>query len=161
MPHAQASGFPSPSFRASQPARRPARRHHPCRSRSSEALACLPSTPDPFVIRRSQTTEHAPFIVGRGPVPRHATIAGDRPPRYGCQDRPRFIVWRGPVPRHRSRNPSIAGDRPPRYGKKTPPLHVGRGPVPRHANNERCLRSLGLEDLNVYSSSRHDEPKVL
>ena len=23
------------------------------------------------------------FTVGRGPVPRHATIAGDRPPRYG------------------------------------------------------------------------------
>ena len=26
------------------------------------------------------------FTVGRGPVPRHATIAGDRPPRYGIQD---------------------------------------------------------------------------
>ena len=64
----------------------------------------------------------APFIVGRGPVPRHASVyrklAGDRPPRYGnrrvfhnsvgqdqailtyrgdavCQPN----VWRGPVPR--------------------------------------------------------------
>ena len=27
-----------------------------------------------------------PHTVGRGPVPRHATIAGDRPPRYGGQD---------------------------------------------------------------------------
>ena len=38
------------------------------------------------------------FLVGRGPVPRHAAIAGDRPPRY---DKKRhFIVGRGPVPRH-------------------------------------------------------------
>ena len=26
-----------------------------------------------------------PEFVGRGPVPRHATIAGDRPPRYGME----------------------------------------------------------------------------
>ena len=36
---------------------------------------------------------------------------------------PPFIVARGPVPRHRPRTPTLAGDRPPRYGKKTPPLH--------------------------------------
>ena len=29
-------------------------------------------------------------------------IAGDRPPRYGCQGRLRFTVGRGPVPRHAS-----------------------------------------------------------
>ena len=50
------------------------------------------------------------FIVGRGPVPRHAAFAGDRPPRYGNLGV--FIVGRGPVPRHAT----IAGDRPPRYG---------------------------------------------
>ena len=38
----------------------------PCRARSDDL--------DLFVIRRSQTTEHAPFIVGRGPVSRHASI---------------------------------------------------------------------------------------
>ena len=27
--------------------------------------------------------KNMPLTVGRGPVPRHATIAGDRPPRYG------------------------------------------------------------------------------
>ena len=35
----------------------------------------------------------------------HATataIAGDRPPRYGCQNRLSFTVGRGPVPRHAS-----------------------------------------------------------
>ena len=37
--------------------------------------------------------------VGRGPLPRHAMIAGDRPPRYGDRE--------------------IAGDRPPRYGIQT------------------------------------------
>ena len=29
-------------------------------------------------------------------------IAGDRPPRYGCGARLPFTVGRGPVPRHRS-----------------------------------------------------------
>ena len=74
--------------------------------------------------------------VGRGPVPRHATIAGDRPPRYGGGTHPFFIVGRGSVPRHRSRtrNPTLAGDRPPRYDKKRLPLNVGRGPVPRQCS---------------------------
>ena len=35
------------------------------------------------------------FRVGR-------TIAGDRPPRYGMRGRLRFTVGRGPVPRHAS-----------------------------------------------------------
>ena len=59
------------------------------------------------------------------------TIAGDRPPRYGLQGRLRFTVGRGPVPRHASvgretalvgarfsRGSTIAGDRPPRYGPR-------------------------------------------
>ena len=64
--------------------------------------------------------KNAPDTVGRGPVPRHATIAGDRPPRYGIQDRLLRRAWalachtrmREGSPRHAT----IAGDRPPRYG---------------------------------------------
>ena len=67
-------------------------------------------------------------------------IAGDRPPRYGCQGRLPFTVGRGPVPRHAIAHASahnlcragsyrsvgteetfftgvLAGDRPPRYGE--------------------------------------------
>ncbi len=47
-----------------------------------------------------EEVESPRFIVGRGPVPRRApgypTIAGDRPPRYGCGGRLPFIVGRGP-----------------------------------------------------------------
>ena len=43
-------------------------------------------------------------------------IAGDRPPRDDKKRHP-FIVGRGPVPRHRRRNSTLAGDRPPRYGQ--------------------------------------------
>ncbi len=63
------------------------------------------------------------FRVGR-------TIAGDRPPRYGMQGRLRFTVGRGPVPRRASigtgnglcrrgfrAGRALAGDRPPRYGE--------------------------------------------
>ena len=32
--------------------------------------------------------KNVPITVGRGPVPRHATIAGDRPPRYGTKNGP-------------------------------------------------------------------------
>ena len=76
---------------------------HLCRSRSPDL--------DPFVIRRSQTTERDTHI-------RTMEIAGDRPPRYDKKRYP-LTVGRGPVPRHasRSRNPTCAGDKPPRYGK--------------------------------------------
>ena len=64
-------------------------------------------------------------------------LAGDRPPRYGLQGRFRFTVGRGPVPRRASvgtgKRPwavddfradrTIAGDRPPRYGKRPSPFH--------------------------------------
>ena len=33
---------------------------------------------------RATVKRTAPFIVGRGPVPRHATLARDRPSRYGA-----------------------------------------------------------------------------
>ena len=32
---------------------------------------------------RATVSGTARFTVGRGPVPRHATLAGNRPPRYG------------------------------------------------------------------------------
>ena len=69
-----------------------------CRSGSSEALACLPSDPELFVIRRSQTTEGGESSArsndrgGQAPALRwkkkrflQGTLAGDRPPRYGIR----------------------------------------------------------------------------
>ncbi len=69
-----------------------------------------------------------PFTVGRGPVPRHAaiagnspramepeTIAGDRPPRYGAQHGS-FLRRARACPSPCCVNRAIAGDRPPRYG---------------------------------------------
>ena len=77
------------------------------------------------------------MLVGRGPVPRHAAIAGDRPPRYGEKT---------PLHRRARACPSPCSDRggnplgcacgirgPPRYVTKQAHLSVGRGPVPRHA----------------------------
>ena len=92
----------------------------------------------------------------RAGSPRHATIAGDRPPRYGpyqvCMQRSRgtgtratvsraapFPVGRGPVPRHVSVRQGLAGDRPPRYGMQGRlRFTVGRWPVPRH---RACTRN--------------------
>ena len=99
--------------------------------------------------------------VGRGPVPRRASvgekhwlvcscrvgraIAGDRPPRYE-QKNVLPTVAREPVPRRASAGEkhwlvcscragrAIAGDRPPRYGLQSRlRFTVGRGPVPRRA----------------------------
>ena len=92
----------------------------------------------------------APFIVGRGPVPRHVSglpnARGGQAPRYGNrtvflpEKRHPLTVGRGPVPRRAPVYRTLAGDRPPRYGNRTVflpekrhPLTVGRGPVPRHA----------------------------
>ena len=83
--------------------RGPVPRHRACTRPCSSGSP----DPDPFVIRRSQTTVGETHI---GTM----EIAGDRPPRYDkkCP----LTVGRGPVPRHRSHNPTLAGDRPPRYG---------------------------------------------
>ena len=45
----------------------------------------------------------------------YGTLAGDRPPRYDKKRHP-LPVGRGPVPRQASIYRIIAGDRPPRYG---------------------------------------------
>ena len=62
---------------------------------------------------RIGTGMRLPITVGRGPVPRHASVyrklAGDRPPPYGEKT--------ASCP-YRSRAPTFAGDRPPRYGEK-------------------------------------------
>ena len=89
----------------------------------------------PFGIRRSRTTV---------PVPHRAAIAGDRPPRYGLQGRLRFTVGRGPVPRHASVREGLAGETrsdarmasegPRATVSRAAPFSVGRGPVPRHAS---------------------------
>ena len=83
------------------------------------------------------------YTVGRGPVPRHATIARDRPSRYGWTEGSRgtgpratvneaalYTVGRGPVPRHAA----IARDRPARYG--APVRQRSRGTGPRATVNE-------------------------
>ena len=63
-------------------------------------------------------------------------------------------VARGPVPRDRSRAPETGvRDPDPERIKRAAASTVARGPVPRHATDERCLLPLGLEDLNVYSTS--------
>ena len=66
------------------------------------------------------------FTVGRGPVPRHATIAGDRPPRYGEKNGPSYRrAWAlGCHTRMASGFPSPCNDRggqAPALRKKTVP----------------------------------------
>ena len=89
-----------------------------------------------------------PFIVGRGPVPRHATIAEDRPPHYEKKRHlivdqrsrgtgPRTTMKKNATPQRSARAcPSPCNDRggqAPALQKKRHPRNVGRGPVPRHA----------------------------
>ena len=104
------------------------------RSRARPCRAGSPADPDPFVIRRSQTTEGETHIVTM-------EIAGDRPPRYG-EKTPPLHVGRGPVPRQRPRTPTIAGDRPPRYGE----IETGRSLLPgRHRDQE--VSPTGLKSI--------------
>ena len=97
-----------------------------------------------FIIsERSRRKKTHPFHVGRGPVPRHATIAGDRPPRYVKKNAPccqtknaRVTVGRGPVPRQRS------GTRPPLLCRSRAPAldPFGRGHS-RTTNGWRIVRA--------------------
>ena len=96
--------------------------------------------------------------IGRGPVPRHRTFAGDRPPRYGtgevflAEERPSFTVGRGPVPRRASigtrngpgrRSVFARVERSRGTGPRATVdeaaslVTVGRGPVPRRAWGHR------------------------
>ena len=107
--------------------------------------------------------DYSVVTVGRGPVPRHASVAetalgsvrfsrgssdrgGQAPARRLSRPSP-FTVGRGPVPRHASvgkmalgsvrfsRRSTIAWDRPSRDGLQGRlRFTVGRGPVPRHAS---------------------------
>ena len=82
---------------------------------------------------RATVKRTSPFTVGRGPVPRHATIArGTRSDARMASEGPRATV------------------------KRTPPFTVGRGPVPRHATiardrpspcNDREGQALALRSL--------------
>ena len=73
------------------------------------------------------TKKNAPFIVGRGPVPRHRS--GTRPPSPSVGQEHLLLICSGAdAPElqmgvNRSRIPTIAGDRPPRYGGETPFLY--------------------------------------
>ena len=101
------------------------------------------------------------FYVGRGPVPRHAAIAGDRPPRYGNKNGPwHRRAWalgchthmREGSPRHAA----IAGDRPPRYGNKNGSWHP-RGPRygKKNATSSRRAWALGCHTRMREGSPRH------
>ena len=111
---------------------------------------------------RATVSRAAPFPVGRGPVPRHAALAGapfglrrsrttvsvphraanagDRPPRYGMRGRLRFTVGRGPVPRRAAiagetrSDARVASEGPRAPVSRAAPFTVGRGPVPRHVS---------------------------
>ena len=72
---------------------------------------------------RATVAKTAPFTVGRGPVPRHATTAG-KPTRM-----------RGGHPRTHARRSlkRSRGTGPRATEPETAPFNVGRGPVPRRA----------------------------
>ena len=86
------------------------------------------------------------LYVGRGPVPRHASIAGpisvvrERLLPIGSRSGDLDLQMIGVSGDRGGQAPALrcggmfAGDRPPRYGEKNPLLYVGRGPVPRHAS---------------------------
>ena len=73
----------------------------------------------------------------------HSNVRGGLSPALRYARPPPVTVGRGPVPRHASVYRTVAGETrsdarvasegPRATVKKTPPLHVGRGPVPRHA----------------------------
>ena len=70
------------------------------------------------------------------------TLAGDRPPRYGLQGRLRFTVGRGPVPRHASvEETALVGVRFSRgsndRGGQAPALRCAR-PSPFHRRARAC-----------------------
>ena len=139
-----------------------ARLPHPCSSGSPD--------PEPFVIRRSQTTE--------GDIKRQPLAmdnAGDRPPRYGkkrcpsrraracpsplfcCQtsspcssgspDPEPFVIRRSQTTEGDIKRQPLAmdnaGDRPPRYGKKRCPSRRARAcPSPSFALREHRDREV-------------------
>ena len=89
----------------------------------------------PLLVRRTFACTRNPPIAGE--TRSDARVASEGP-RATMKKRHLRTVGRGPVPRHASVYQTIAGDRPPRYGNGTfssqkAPLTVGRGPVPRHA----------------------------
>ena len=76
---------------------------------------------------------------------------GGAPTGAAAAEGPPFIVGRGPVPRHHPRNPTLAGEtrsdarvasEGPALREKTSRFTVGRGTGPRHASR-RKKRLLG------------------
>ena len=90
-------------------------------------------------VPRATVSKTARFIVGRGPVPRHArsrrksarSLKRSRGtgPRATVARTSHFIVGRGPVPRHAAVYQTLAGDRPPRYGSQNRPFCRSRAPA--------------------------------
>ena len=76
---------------------------------------------------RATKKKRCPFTVGRGPVPRHAAIAGDRPPRYEKKT----------LPLHGGRGPSDAT----RAGERVS-LAMRFGVRPHHSCRARSSEAL-------------------
>ena len=87
----------------------------------------------------------APFTVGRGPVPRHATIAGEtRSDARVASEGPRATVSSTAAFSVCSlRSPDR---KRPRSELSRAPFYGGRGPVPRHANR----LNQDLQDERIY-----------
>ena len=144
---------------------------------------------------RATVRRTARFPVGRGPVPRHATIAretrsepetiaGDRPPRYGIQNRP-FCRSRSPDldpiairrsqttegargtgPALRARKKKCAGDRPPRYGIRNVSFYRRARACPSPCNDRggqapalRLLRFLHLTKRRQHPICRRNRTR--
>ena len=136
-------------------------------ARGGNPLGCAYGIRGPRATVKTTPSLH----VGRGPVPRHASI--ERKTAWVCvwfsrgsnvrggqapalrKKTPSLTVGRGPVPRHAA----LAGDRPPPYGEKTPSLHVGRGPVPRHRACTRLCKS-GSPDPDPFVIRRSQTTEV-
>ena len=155
MPHAPASGFPSPAFMHQTPpftvGRGPVPRHRSGTRPPSPSVGQERLILNLFVIRRSQTTDREntyrdddnrggqapalrvsrppPFTVGLGPS--HATRACERVPlaivhapdplsfcSSGSPDPDPFVIRRSQTTEVKTHivTMEIAGDRPPRYG---------------------------------------------
>ena len=139
MPHAHASGFPSPALAHSN-------------DRGGQAPALRKKITPPLHVGRWETLSLA--------MPRALQRSRGTGPRTTKKITPALTVGRGPVPRHASRTPTIAGDRPPRYEKNNAPLIVGRGPVPRQRSIAPTIAGETRSDARMASEGPRATIKI-